>query len=177
MLLVSQHLVLVVEDEQSILNMLATELETQGFAVIRAVNGEEALHLVDKTPPDIVVLDVRLRGISGLQVLRRIRLHGDTPTILMSLKGTEADVVKGLRAGADDYVVKPFNPAELTARIRAVLRRRSGPRQTRVLRAANVEIDLEKRLVTKGGEQVSFSRTEWQLLHYLASNAGKLATS
>ncbi len=172
-----QPLVLIVDDEQSILNMIAIELETQGFAVIRATSGEEALHLVNKTPPDIVVLDVRLRRMSGLQVLRRMRMHSDTPVILLSVKDTEGDVVKGLRAGADDYVVKPFNPEELSARVRAVLRRRTAPRQEHVLRAAKVEIDLDRRLVTKDGAKVSLSRTEWRVLQYLASNAGRVATS
>jgi two-component system KDP operon response regulator KdpE len=121
------------------------------------------------------VLDIMLPDMSGLEVMRRLRERSNTPIILLTARDHDEDKVRGLELGADDYIVKPFNPQELTARVRAVLRRavRESNGES-IVAAGDVEIDLDKRLVTKAGEPVSLTRTEWMLLQHLASNAGRV---
>lgn len=170
----TQPLLLAVDDEAGILRLIKLELTAQGFRVMTASNGEEALRLVEERRPDCVLLDVVMPEITGLEVMRRIRERSNTPIILVTAKDKDADKVRGLELGADDYIVKPFSLDELGARIRAVLRRTTGQDTERVVRAANVEIDLTRRLVKRDGELVSVTRTEWLLLQHLAANAGKV---
>lgn len=170
----TQPLLLAVDDEAGILRLIKLELTAQGFRVMTASNGEEALRIAEERRPDCVLLDVVMPEITGLEVMRRIRERSNTPIILVTAKDKDADKVRGLELGADDYIVKPFSLDELGARIRAVLRRTTGQDTERVVRAANVEIDLTRRLVKRDGELVSVTRTEWLLLQHLAANAGKV---
>lgn len=170
----AEPLLLVVDDEAGVLRLMKLELTAQGFRVITAADGEEALRLAEEQRPDAVVLDIMMPGISGLEVMRRLRERSNVPIILVTAKDKDSDKVRGLELGADDYVVKPFNPDELGARIRAVLRRAVAAEVDRVVRAGNVEIDLNRRLVHKNGEQVSLTRTEWLLLQHLAANPDKV---
>ncbi len=169
-------LVMSVDDESGILRLIDAELSSQGFRVITATNGEDALRLAEEHRPDIAVLDIMMPGISGLEVMRKLRERGSIPVILVSAKNTNLDKVRGLELGADDYISKPFDPEELSARIRAVLRRAQvdQPKPESLIRAGNVEVDLERRLVKKNGALVKLTRTEWMLLQYLAANAGKV---
>jgi two-component system KDP operon response regulator KdpE len=170
----SEPLVLAVDDEAGILRLIKLELSAQGFRVITAGSGEEALRIAEEQRPDVVLLDILMPELTGLEVMRRIRERTNTPIILVTAKDKDADKVRGLEMGADDYVVKPFSPEVLGARIRAVLRRGLGPEAERIVRAGSVEIDLTRRLVKRDGELVSVTRTEWLLLQHLAANAGKV---
>jgi two-component system KDP operon response regulator KdpE len=169
-------LILAVDDEAGILRLIRLELTSQGFRVIIANDGEEALRLAEQQRPDIVVLDIVMPDMSGLEVMRRLRERMSVPVILLTAKDHDEDKVRGLELGADDYLVKPFNPEELSARVRAVLRRGFRPTSgtDQVVRVANIEIDLGSRLVKKEGVVVSLTRTEWMLLQHLAANAGKV---
>jgi DNA-binding response OmpR family regulator len=168
-------LVLAVDDEAGILRLMKLELTNQGFRVITATNGEEALKLVEEQRPDAVLLDVIMPEMTGLEVMRRIREQMNIPIIMVTAKDSDQDKVRGLEMGADDYIVKPFSPEEMGARIRAVLRRAIGNQNTeRVIKVQDVEIDLNRRIMTRNGEVVSLTRTEWLLLQYLAANAGKV---
>jgi DNA-binding response OmpR family regulator len=172
--------VLAVDDEPAILRLLKVDLSTLGFRVLTASSGEEALKLVPEERPDVVLLDLMMPGMSGHDVLRRLSLATtcDPAVILLTARDTEQERVRGLEMGADDYVVKPFSPEELAARIRAVLRRSvRGQSKERIVRASNLEIDLERRVVTKNGEAVALSRTEWMLLQELAVNPRRVLLS
>jgi two-component system KDP operon response regulator KdpE len=171
-----EPLILAVDDEAGILRLIKLELSSQGFRVIVANDGEEALRLAEQQRPDIVILDIVMPDMSGLEVMRRLRERTSIPIILLTAKDHDEDKVRGLELGADDYLVKPFNPEELSARVRAVLRRgfRPSTGAENVVRVNNVEIDLNRRLVKKDGEVVSLTRTEWMLLQHLAANAGKV---
>src|SRR5437660_4287470 len=170
-----EPLVLAVDDEAGILRLMKLELTAQGFRVITAGNGEEALRLAEEQRPDIVLLDIVMPEMTGLEVMRKLREQMSIPIILVTAKDSDIDKVRGLEQGADDYIVKPFSPEELSARIRAVLRRRVGSKNTeRLIKVGDVEIDLNRRVVTREGDVVSLTRTEWLLLQYLAANAGKV---
>ena len=171
-----EPLVLAVDDEVGILRLIKLELSSQGFRVVVAEDGAEALRIAEQQRPDIVVLDIIMPQMSGLEVMRRLRERSSTPVILLTAKDHDEDKVRGLELGADDYLAKPFNPEELSARVRAVLRRGYRPPAggESVVRAGNVEIDLERRLVKKDGDLIALTRTEWMLLQHLAANAGKV---
>ncbi|HEY4685289.1 MAG TPA: response regulator transcription factor [Dehalococcoidia bacterium] len=171
-----EPLILAVDDEVGILRLIKLELSSQGFRVVVAEDGAEALRIAEQQRPDIVVLDIIMPQMSGLEVMRRLRERSSTPVILLTAKDHDEDKVRGLELGADDYLAKPFNPEELSARVRAVLRRGYRPPAggESVVRAGNVEIDLERRLVKKDGDLIALTRTEWMLLQHLAANAGKV---
>ena len=171
----SEALVLAVDDEVGILKLIRLELMAQGFRVITASGGEEAIKLADEQRPDIILLDVRMPDMNGMEVMKHLREHSNIPIILVTAKDKEIDKVSGLELGADDYIVKPFSPDELAARIRAVLRRSEGPHvANRIIRIGNIEVDLDKRLVKRDNEIVSLTRNEWLLLQQLAINSGKV---
>jgi two-component system KDP operon response regulator KdpE len=171
----SEPLILAVDDEVGIQRLIKLELSSQGFRVVTAGGGEEALRIAEQQRPDIAVLDIVMPDMSGLEVMRKLRERSGIPIILLTAKDNDADKVRGLEMGADDYLVKPFNPEELSARVRAVLRRSVGLSNTEnLVRAGDVEIDLNRRLVKKSGEIVTLTRTEWMLLQHLAANAGKV---
>jgi two-component system KDP operon response regulator KdpE len=175
----THSLVLVVDDDPSILKLARLELTDQEFRVVGAECGEEALAVAAEQRPDLVVLDLMLPDISGFEVMRRLRQRSQVPVILLTARVGDSDKVRGLELGADDYVSKPFNPEELSARVRAVLRReqRQVAASQPVIQARGLEIDLERRVVRRDGEIVSLTRTEWGLLQHLASNAGKVMLS
>jgi two-component system KDP operon response regulator KdpE len=171
----AEPLVLAVDDEAGILRLIKLELSTQGFRVVTAENGEQALRMAEEHRPDIVLLDIVMPDITGLEVMRKLRERTNIPVILLTAKGSDADKVRGLEMGADDYLAKPFSPEELSARVRAVLRRALGSAGLEnVVHAGDVEVDLNRRLVKRKGELVTLTRTEWMLLQHLAANAGKI---
>lgn len=171
----TQPLVLVADDEPRITKLVSIALAEEGFRVVTADGGEEALRKAEEFRPDIVLLDIVMPDLDGIEVMKSLRERRPVPVILLTAKGSTADKTLGLDLGADDYIAKPFHPDELAARTRAVLRRTSGGSPgAGTVRFDDVEIDLERRVVTRGGELVQLSRTEWLLLQHLAANAGKV---
>jgi two-component system KDP operon response regulator KdpE len=167
----------VVDDEQRILNFLTTKLKAFGYEVATAGDGAEALEQVQAQEPDLVVLDLLMPKMDGLEMLDRLRGFSSVPVVVLSAKGSDIDRIKGLKLGADDYLPKPFNPDELVARIEAV-RRRLRPGEKRkpggVLNLGDLTIDFGKRRTTVRGEEKQLTRIEWLLLTELAQNAGRL---
>src|SRR6266496_698032 len=171
----TQPLVLVADDEPRITKLVAIALSEEGFRVVTANGGEQALQKAEEVRPDIVLLDIVMPDLDGIEVMRQLRERRPVPVILLTAKGSTADKAKGLDLGADDYIAKPFHPDELAARVRAVLRRAAGLAPGGgVLTIGNVEIDLERRMLRRDGQLVQLSRTEWLLLQHLAANAGKV---
>jgi two-component system KDP operon response regulator KdpE len=174
---VKQFRVLVVDDEQRILNFLSSKLKASGYEVLTASNGVEALEQVQAQEPDLVVLDILMPKKDGFETLKELRTFSPVPVIILSAKGTNADKVKGLSLGADDYLAKPFSPDELIARIEAVRRRLSSDIKRKIrdqLSVGDLIIDFKKRLVIIRGEEIRLTRIEWLLLSELAQNAGGL---
>jgi two-component system KDP operon response regulator KdpE len=174
---VPKRLILVVDDEPAVVRLVRATLGANGFAVITADRGEQALDLLEQDRPDLIVLDLMMPGMDGFETLRHIRESTSVPVIMLTARAGDADKLRGLQGGADDYVTKPFNPDELVARIEAVLRRTAGatPRAgVGRLRYPGLEIDLERRRVIVEGAEVRLSRTEWELLAQLAGNAGRV---
>jgi len=168
--------ILVADDDPAILKLVRLQLVEEGFRTITAATGEEAVQCAIDERPDLVVLDLVLPDISGFEVLNRLREHGPIPVILLTGKTRDADKVRGLEMGADDYLAKPFNPEELAARVRAVLRRtlhRDAPEQA-AYHLGDLTIDLSRRVVERSGELVPLTRTEWNLLDVLVRNQGKV---
>jgi two-component system KDP operon response regulator KdpE len=171
----TQPLVLIADDEPRITKLVALALREDGFRVVTAEGGLDALSKAEQLRPDVVLLDIVMPDLDGIEVMRQLRDHRPVPVILLTAKGSTADKAKGLDLGADDYLAKPFHPEELAARVRAVLRRASGSVSgSGVVAFDDVEIDLERRIVRRHGELVPLSRTEWLLLQHLAANAGKV---
>jgi DNA-binding response OmpR family regulator len=169
--------VLVVEDEIEIARVVRDYLRNAGFEVIVVGDGGSAVASVRSAKPDLLVLDLGLPGRNGLDVAREIRRWSDTPIVMLTARGDETDRIVGLEIGADDYVVKPFSPKELVARVRAVLRRsRTAARGDEVVRAGDVEIDTAKMRVSVAGTQVDLTPTEFQLLATLAREPGRVFT-
>jgi len=170
-----RRMVLVVDDEPTIAEIVARYLERAGYATEIATDGLDALRLSAERRPDLIVLDVMLPGLGGLEVLNRLRESGgaNTPVILLTAKGEQNDRVVGLRSGADDYVVKPFSPSELVARVDAVLRRVLPlDADAEPLRFDGLAIDVHARRVTIDGEETALSVREFDLLEFLASHPG-----
>jgi two-component system, OmpR family, response regulator len=167
---------LVVEDDPNIVELLSASLRFAGFDVAAATNGAEALASARQLPPDLVVLDVMLPDLDGFEVIRRMRDGGvRTPVVFLTARDATEDKIRGLTLGGDDYVTKPFSLEELTARIRAVLRRSSGELDERsTLTFADLELDEESHEVRRAGVLVSLSPTEFKLLRYLLLNAGRV---
>jgi DNA-binding response OmpR family regulator len=169
--------ILVVEDETEIARVVRDYLARAGFDVIVVGDADSALATVRRAKPDLLVLDLGLPGRDGLDVANDVRRRSQTPIVILTARGDEADRIVGLELGADDYVVKPFSPKELVARVRAVLRRTSGARRTdEVVRAADVEIDTGTMRVTVAGRPAELTQTEFQLLLALARQPGRVFT-
>lgn len=163
--------ILIVEDEKILLDLLARHLESEGYTVVAAAAGDEGLELARREQPDIAVLDVMLPGLDGLSLCRILRRESDMAIILLTARAGEIDRVIGLDNGADDYVVKPFSLPELTARIRAALRRTPKRAET-VLRAGDVQVDLIARRVFLSDREIKLSHKEFELLATLMRNKG-----
>ncbi len=171
-------LILVVEDEMKIARLVRDYLEHAGFQVIVTGDGGAALASARGAKPDLVVLDLGLPGLDGLDVTRELRRSSNIPIVILTARGDEADRIVGLELGADDYVVKPFSPKELVARVRAVLRRTETARAGRpeVLRVSDIEIDVPRLRVSVGGRPVDLTPTEFQLLAALVREPGRVFT-
>lgn len=171
--------VLVVDDEPRMVRFISMNLEMEGFRVVSAADGLEAVRVLVKEMPDLVLLDIMMPGIDGFETLRRIREVSQVPVIFLSVKGEEGDRVRGLDLGADDYITKPFSPRELVSRIRAVLRRTEGrpdSGRNEVVVDEDLRIDFDQRKVVVRGNEVRLRPTEYRLLHQFVSNPGKLLT-
>lgn len=170
--------ILVVEDNPDILELVAYNLEAQGYEVTRAMTGENGLSQASRVQPDLVVLDVMLPGINGLDVCRKLKQSEATrslPVILLTAKSEDADIISGLEIGADDYITKPFSPKVLIARVRALLRRISEdkvPDASLILQVHGITMDTVRHEVTVEGEEVAVSATEFAILKHLMTNPG-----
>jgi two-component system, OmpR family, response regulator AdeR len=167
-------LILVVEDEPDIAEMLEVYLRASGYRTERAADGKAALAMYRATRPDLVLLDVQLPYLDGLEVLRKIRSDNTTPVIMVTARTEDLDKLLGLELGADDYISKPFSAREVVARVKAVLRR-SGPADTtEFLRTGSIEIDLRRMVARAGGMRLELTPTEFRLLHTLARESGRV---
>jgi two-component system KDP operon response regulator KdpE len=167
--------ILVVDDEERMVRFIRLNLEQDGFQVVEAYAGQQAMDKLRETLPDLVLLDVMMPDIDGFEVLRLIRENNDVPVIMLTAKGEEDDRVRGLELGADDYITKPFSPRELVSRVRAVLRRTDTARgQTTGLIEVDdrLKIDFDRREVWVEGKLVKLRPTEYRLLYHLVQNAG-----
>lgn len=174
--------IVAIEDEADILEVIAYNLKREGFEVSCMRDGEEGLADIRRRQPDLVLLDLMLPGIDGLELCRQLKsdqFSKSIPIVMVTAKGEESDIVLGLGVGADDYITKPFSPKELVARVKAVLRRgpvRDEPGSEHRITCNDVVIDPARHEVTVDGELVQFTATEFKLLHYLASNPGRVFT-
>jgi two-component system response regulator ResD len=177
--MVTAQKVLIVEDDPTVSEVVAKYLEREGFIVATTADGDEAVHLAEGQMPDLVVLDLMLPGIDGHEVFRRLRLKSDVPVVMLTAKAEEADRVLGLEVGADDYVVKPFSPRELTLRIKAILKRRGGgamQAEQDIVVAGEIRTDLKARQVEVAGSPVALTALEFDLLSFLMRHPGRVFT-
>ena len=172
--------ILVVDDEAKIVQIARDYLERAGFTVVSAADGPAALAAVRASAPDLIVLDLGLPGLDGLDVTRALRKDSNVPIIMLTARGDESDKLVGLELGADDYITKPFSPKELVARVRTVLRRSdaAGPAGAagEILRAGDLALDLARMQLTRGGSPVELTPSEFQLLAALARQPGRVFT-
>jgi two-component system KDP operon response regulator KdpE len=170
--------VLVVDDEPEIRRAVQAGLKAQGYDVQTASDGEEALRLAAKSVPDLVILDLMMPGLDGLEVCRRLRAWTDVPILVLSARSQERQKVAALDMGADDYLTKPFGMDELTARIRAALRRyrRVQPAESPTFTAGDLEVDYSRRLAFKAGQELKLTPLEYEILHFLTQNADRVVT-
>ncbi|HHX09379.1 MAG TPA: response regulator transcription factor [Chloroflexi bacterium] len=171
--------ILVVDDEKGLAKIIRLNLEQDGFDVVEANNGAQAMEKLRVSLPDLILLDVMMPDVDGFTVLRMVREIGSTPVIMLTAKGEEDDKVKGLELGADDYITKPFSPRELTSRIRAVLRRGSFSKDEetgKIVVDDRLTIDFDRHEVWVEGELVQLRPTEYRLLYHLVQNAGWVLT-
>ena len=169
--------ILIVEDEEPLALLLRYNLESEGYEVETLVRGDEADIRLREAAPDLVVLDWMLPGLSGIELCRRLRARPETkalPIIMLTARGEESERIRGLATGADDYIVKPFSVPELIARVRALLRRASPERVADVLAFGDIEIDREKKRVSRGGREVELGPTEYRLLEFLMERPGRV---
>lgn len=170
--------VLVVDDEKTIVKGLKFGLEKEGYEVVAAYDGEEALAVFAEEKPDLVILDLMLPGADGFEVCRRLRRGSEVPIVMLTARGEDIDKILGLELGADDYVTKPFNPRELVARVKAILRRAQSaapnPAQLRVIQVQDMQIDLFQHKVRVKDKDVDLTSKEFALLSLLASHPGRI---
>lgn len=166
--------VLIVDDEQTLLETVENKLRKEGFSTFTAESAEDGMRLFRRAKPDLIILDIMLPQRSGYDLCKAVRRESTTPIIFLSARAEEADRVRGLEMGADDYVVKPFNLTELTARVKAVLRRSAGDKPIEVVESGNLRIDPASHEVIIDGKQQNLSPKEFALLHFLVKNAGQV---
>jgi two-component system, OmpR family, phosphate regulon response regulator PhoB len=169
--------ILIVEDEEALTLLLRYNLEAEGYDVDTVARGDEADLLLKESTPDLVILDWMLPGLSGIELCRRLRARPETkqlPIIMLTARGEESERVRGLATGADDYIVKPFSVPELSARVRALLRRALPERLADVLSFGDLEVDREKKRVSRGGRAVDLGPTEYRLLEFLMERPGRV---
>src|SRR6187551_2651037 len=169
--------IMIVEDEEPLTLLLRYNLESEGYEVETAGRGDEAEIKLKESPPDLLVLDWMLPGMSGIELCRRLRARPDTerlPIIMLTARGEESERVRGLATGADDYIVKPFSVPELLARIRSLLRRARPERVATVLNIGDIELDREKKRVSRNGLPVDLGPTEYRLLEFLMERPGRV---
>ena len=173
----SQETVLVIEDEKNIVELLKFNLEEAGFRVLKSLKGDEGLELANKQKPNLILLDLMLPGLNGIEVCKVLKNNSNTehiPVIILTAKGEETDKVLGLELGADDYMTKPFSPRELVARVKAVLRRGKEKPSSKVLRAGFIEIDLDKHIVLLKKKSIELTSKEFDLLKELIQSKGRV---
>jgi two-component system, OmpR family, phosphate regulon response regulator PhoB len=169
--------ILIVEDEEALVLLLRYNLEAEGYGVETVARGDEADLLLKERSPDLVILDWMLPGLSGIELCRRLRARPDTkrlPIIMLTARGEESERVRGLATGADDYIVKPFSVPELSARVRALLRRAAPERLADVLSFGELEVDREKKRVSRAGRAIDLGPTEYRLLEFLMERPGRV---
>ena len=172
-----QFRILVVDDDERIINFLKLKLKASGYEVLTSNNGAEGLEQAQAQEPDLIVLDLLMPKMDGLEVLKEIRSFSSVPVIILTAKGTDMDRIKGLQLGADDYIPKPFNPDELVARIEAVRRRLEPDKKLKapeVFSLGQVIVDFKRRSIYVRNQEQYLTRTEWLLLSQLVINAGRL---
>ncbi len=172
----SNEHVLIVDDESAIRKFLRVTLSAQSYTILEATSGQEALTMAAKDKPDIVILDIGLPDIDGVEVTRLLRQWTEIPIIILSVRGSEGDKIAALDAGADDYLTKPFGVGELLARLRAALRRVAQKAGGPIFTSGNLKVDLSRRLITISGREVQLTPTEYELLRVLVTHAGKVMT-
>jgi two-component system phosphate regulon response regulator PhoB len=169
--------VLIVEDEDALVTLLTYNLEAEGYAVVHAASGTEAMIVVSEERPDIVILDWMLPGLAGIEICRQLRARPETkalPIIMLTARSEEADRIRGLQTGADDYVVKPFSVTELVARVKALLRRSAPERIADILEGNGIRMDRIAHRVTRFGRPVNLGPTEYRLLEQFLENIGRV---
>lgn len=175
-----EKVVAIVDDEKDILDLVSHHLKREGYKVKEFTNGRDFLHFVDSIVPDLTLLDIMLPGTDGLEICRALKSRAKTsnmPIIMLTAKGTEADVVVGLELGADDYVVKPFSPRELTARVRSVIRRYAGKHtEEDIIKVGPVTINTQRYEVHVDSRKVELTTTEFKILEVLAEGKGRVFT-
>lgn len=176
-----QPVILVVDDEPQLIRAMRASLPVAGYEVVTAYDGEEALLRINQEIPDLIILDLVMPGISGLDVCRQVRKFSSVPIIILSAKGAEQDKVTALNIGADDYITKPFSLNELLARVKAVLRRLSTSSSisasgTSVITVGDLSIDIDERKIIVSGKEVKLTPKEFEVLKYLVNRAGKVIT-
>jgi DNA-binding response OmpR family regulator len=171
----TQQHILLVDDSPAIRELVSVFLSDEGYRVTAAVDAAEALEKIAESEPDLAIVDIMMPGMSGLELVRRLRTTTLMPVIFLTAVVGSERRAEGLDLGADDYITKPFHPDELAARVRAVLRRgRDGANQGLMDIGSGLQVDLERRLLLRDGQLIALGRTEWNLLRYLAVNAGKV---
>jgi DNA-binding response OmpR family regulator len=166
--------ILIVEDESELVKILRLYLEQAGYNILTASRGDSGLSIWQQKQPDLVILDLNLPGLNGLDVAREIRRQSDTPIIMLTARVEEADRLIGLELGADDYITKPFSPREVVARVRAVLRRSgSSAAPSKILRAGDLEIDTDAHTAGRAGQYLELTPTEFKLLAVMAAHPGR----
>lgn len=171
--------ILVIEDEKNILELLKYNLEQEGFRVLTAVRGDAGLEIALKKRPSLLLLDLMLPGINGLEICKTLKQNEKTralPIIMLTAKGTESDKVVGLELGADDYITKPFSPRELIARVKAVLRRSNEKPMEETLKSGTLELDIKKHECRLHGKPIELTAKEFELLHVLMNSKGRVLT-
>ncbi len=173
--------ILVVDDEKEIRNLIEIYLKNEGYTVLKASNGEEALEVLAKEEIQLIILDIMMPKMDGMEVCRRVREHLNIPILMLSAKSEDMDKIAGIMTGADDYLTKPFNPLELSVRVKALLRRayyfNNMNKEDNVINIENLTIDKNERTVKVGDTEIPFTAREFDILYLLGSNKGKVFSS